>query len=328
MALSEFGLIAQFFSDICPAAAAGIEPVLGVGDDCALLALSPGHQLAVSVDTLVNGVHFPPDAPAAQLAWRALAVSISDLAAMGASPLGFTLALTLPAADGDWLREFSRGLRAAAEHYAIPLIGGDTTRGPLSLSLQVHGQLPAGQALCRRGARVGDRVYVSGSLGDSALALRCLIAPTDIPTVALSAPQQTFLLQRYYRPEARLALGEALRAVASAAIDISDGLLADLGHIAKASAVAICVDSEYLPLSPVMTAVCERRRALMMALSGGDDYELAFCVAPERVPAVAALAETLGLPLSCIGEVLAGEGVSCRSGPDNLLPGASGYQHF
>jgi thiamine-monophosphate kinase len=311
--LSEFDLIARFF-DVQALTGSPNNPSipLSIGDDCALLMPSPGCQLAISVDTLVAGAHFLPEAPAEQLAWRALAVSVSDLAAMGACPLGFTLALTLPSADSDWLEAFSRGLAAAAQHYKIALVGGDTTRGPLSMTLQVMGEVPVGGALRRDGAQVGDAVYVSGHLGAAHVALDYLSAVSSD-----YAP----LLQAYYQPSSCIDLGLALRGIASAAIDVSDGLLADLGHIAKRSGVAIAVDSAQLPIHPLVKSLCDPPRTIEAAAIGGDDYQLAFCVPPHLV----ATLESLPFVVTRIG--------SCRSGDssvylDDRRVTAGGYQHF
>lgn len=270
-ALDEFSLIRRFFTFDDGLQGAAREALqLGVGDDCALLALPPGSELAISVDTQLPDVHFPADALPADIASRALRCAASDLAAMGATPLGFTLALSLPSVDVAWLVAFSDGLRRAATELGCPLIGGDTTRGPLTLSVQVHGAVPAGQALRRSGAQVGDDVWVSGSLGDGAAALAQLQHRTPF-----SAEHVAYLHQRFYSPEVDFALAEALRGVATAAIDISDGLLADLAHLCRASAVAACLDAACLPLSAPLQLL-PFAQAMRWALTGGDDYRLCF----------------------------------------------------
>ena len=229
----EFSLIARYFSSL----GRGEAVDLSVGDDCAILRLRQGERLATSTDTLVPGVHFPEDAFPEDIGFRAVAVAVSDLAAMGARPIGMTLALTLPVLDDFWLNAFSQGLAAAVSAFNIPLVGGDTTRGPLTMTVQVMGAVPEGEALMRGGARVGDGVYVSGTLGDAAGAL-AFMEDNWQP----KAEHAEYLLARFYRPSPRLELGWALLGVASSAIDISDGLMADAGHIAAASGVAIVVD--------------------------------------------------------------------------------------
>lgn len=319
--MGEFELIRRHFLPLGPAplAAGGHGVALGIGDDCALLDLAAGQQLALSIDTAVAGVHFPHDADPEAVAQRSLRVALSDLAAAGAEPLGFTLALTLPRADDAWLTAFARGLAGASATYHCPLIGGDTTKGPLTISIQVHGSLPRGRMLTRSGAAPADQVLVSGTLGDARAALDVLQEPAPSPA----------LLARYWYPEPRLALGTALRGLASAAIDISDGLLADLGHIAAASGVAIRLDAEALPLSPALTAAVTAATARGYALSGGDDYELAVCVPPAQLDEARRRAAALGCPLTRIGEVEAGSGLRCvdRTG-QALDPGTTGYQHF
>lgn len=325
--LTEFDVIGQFFSGIgfTSSAATAADSVieLGMGDDCALLSLAAGQQLALSIDTLVAGRHFPHHAPADELAWRALAVSVSDLAAMGAKPLAFTLALTLPAIKLSWLQAFSNGLRAAADFYRIALIGGDTTQGPLSISLQVHGSVAAGTALNRAGAQAGDSIFVSGSLGDAAAALALLNKNT------VTDAAEKYLLARYYRPQARIELGLELVSLANAAIDISDGLLADLEHIAKASGLAARVDSWKVPLSSELNAIVSPEQALHYALTGGDDYELCFTAAAEQRQSILALSDRVGVAITEIGSLLPGAGVSCLNQQgDQLDFDQLGFQHF
>jgi thiamine-monophosphate kinase len=321
--MGEFDLIARYFANIGPTDLTP-EVSLGIGDDCALLSVPAGQQLALSIDTLVAGRHFPATAAADDIARRALAVSVSDLAAMGATPKAFTLAISLPTVDTDWLAAFSRGLREAADHYAIALIGGDTTQGPLSLTLQVHGLVPASAALRRSAAMPGDSIYVSGYLGDAAAALAVIEN-----RLSVTAEQCHYLCARFYQPEARTVLGQALLGVAHAAIDISDGLLADLQHIAKASQVAAYVDSHCLPLSPVLSAVLPATQALDCALSGGDDYELCFTAAADQHQQLMALSQQLQLPISRIGQISSGSGVHCVDAAGRSLTSTrKGYQHF
>lgn len=283
---------------------------LSVGDDCAILRLQPGERLATSVDTLVEGVHFPQDMFPEDLAFRAVSVAASDLAAMGARPLGMTVALTLPQVDELWLNAFSQGLGQAVSEYDLPLVGGDTTRGPLAISVQVLGGVPPNDALLRGGAQVGDAVYVSGTLGDSAAALAFMNGEWRPKPLHAEA-----LLERYNRPRARIPLGMSLLGRATAAIDISDGLLADAGHMASASGVSIHIDTNRLPLSAAILSHESAENVLNWALAGGDDYELCFCLAPEE-----------DVPETCtrIGEVRQGEGV--HTGLSIDIP--PGYQHF
>lgn len=317
--MGEFELIRRYFaSAACAAGGEGI--ALGIGDDCALLQPAPGEQLAVSTDTLVAGVHFPQVCDPFLLGQRALAVSASDLAAMGAAPLGFTLALTLPAADADWLQQLAAGLNAMARRCGLALVGGDTTRGPLSLTLTVFGRLPAGAALRRSGARPGDLLCVGGSLGDAAGALPLVLGQRSDEGAEAAA-----LLDHYWAPPPQFALGLALRGRASAALDVSDGLLADCGHIAAASGVALWLEAGRVPLSPALQALYPHDQALGLALSGGDDYRLAFTLPPHQLDAVQAAWPALAV----IGRVEAGHGVHLLDADGRERPQpAQGYQHF
>lgn len=316
--MGEFELIRRYFAAApCARAAEGV--VLGIGDDCALLQPAAGQQLAVSTDTLVAGVHFPVLCDPFLLGQRALAVSVSDLAAMGAESLGFTLALTLPDAEPAWLESFAKGLSQMAAQCGIALVGGDTTRGSLSLTLTVFGQVPAGQALIRGGARPGDLLCVGGTLGDGAGAL-----PLVLGEQAATGRDGEYLLQRYWAPQPQLALGQWLRDKATAALDVSDGLLADCGHLALASSVALRVELEHLPLSPALRGVAGAR-ALEHALAGGDDYRLVFTLPPELLPALRAQWPEAGV----IGRALVGQGVQVIDGQGHRIePPRAGYQHF
>ncbi len=306
MPLDEFSLIRRYFSR----QGQGPAVDLAVGDDCAILELEPGERLAASVDTMVEGVHFPSETAARHIAWRAVGAAASDLAAMGARPLGMTLALTLPRADEAWLQAFSDGVAEVSAHCELPLVGGDTTRGPLTVSVQVLGALPPDRALLRRGAAVGDRVCVSGTLGDAAGALAVLRGEWRP-----DPGHAHYLLERFNRPTPRLDLGRALLGRASAAIDISDGLLADAGHIARASGVRLRLEPGQLPLSAALRSHPEANQALRWALAGGDDYELCFCLP---------VGETLPQGCTAVGAVEAGAGVDCGGGFD--IP--AGYTHF
>lgn len=303
---SEFELIYRHFAHY----GAGPDVVLSVGDDCAILNLAPGEQFVTSVDTVVEGVHFLPDTFPEDLGFRAVSVAASDLAAMGARPIGMTIALTLPEADEFWLHAFSQGIGQAVSAYQLPLVGGDTTRGPLTITVQVLGAVPAGQGLLRSGAQVGDQVYVSGTLGDAAAGLALLNGEWR------TSPEATeYLVERYTRPRARLELGQALLGRATAAIDISDGLLQDAGHIAAASGVALHINHLRLPFSEALNTHSNPKTALGWALGGGDDYELCFTLPPGDNPPAGC---------TCIGDVQAGEGIHTELA-ENIV---NGFQHF
>jgi len=306
MPTSEFDLIYRYFSSL----GAGPAVDLSVGDDCAILRLEPNERLATSVDTMVEGVHFPEDMFPEDIGFRAVSVAVSDLAAMGARPIGMTVALTLPEADEFWINTFSQGLAQAVSEYKLPLVGGDTTRGPLTISVQVMGALPADKALLREGAQVGDLVYVSGTLGDAAGALAFLNGEWHPEPDAAE-----FLLQRFHRPRARVELGRELLGKATSAIDISDGLLADAGHIAAASGVSIDIECGRVPLSSALNSHPDSESKLKWALSGGDDYELCLTLPEEATT-----------PEGCtrIGRVTKGHGVKV----DQDIDFTAGYQHF
>lgn len=277
MPLGEFDLIARYFKR--PAT----RSPLGVGDDCALLAPAPGMQLAVSSDMLVEGRHFLSTVEPARLGHKALAVNLSDLAACGAKPLAFTLALALPAVDEPWLEGFSRGLFALADAHGCELVGGDTTRGPLNICITVFGEVPAGAALLRSGARAGDDIWVSGTLGDARLALEVFRG-----TLSLSAGQFDHARSRMEQPTPRVALGQALRGIASSAVDVSDGLVGDLGHILQGSGVGATLDAD-AAMGTVVASESSGLSAQVLrgcALSGGDDYELVFTAPPASRAAV------------------------------------------
>jgi thiamine-monophosphate kinase len=317
--MGEFELIRHFFA-AAPCAQGGEGVALGIGDDCALLAVPVGEQLAVSTDTLVAGVHFTDPCEPFLLGQRSLAVAVSDLAAMGATPVAFTLALTLPTVTADWLQAYARGLNLMAQQCGVALVGGDTTRGPLSLTVTVFGRVPAGSALTRSGARVGDLLCVGGELGNAAGALPLVLGERTAPA-AIADP----LLAHYWSPQPQLALGQALRGRATAALDISDGLLADCGHIALASKVGIEVERHRLPLSNALVALLGQSGAEKAALSGGDDYVLAFTLPSVEWPRL--LAE--GWPVHVIGQVVPGQGVVLRdTDGQDITPPTRGYQHF
>jgi thiamine-monophosphate kinase len=315
--LGEFELIERFFTR--PARRA----TLGVGDDCALLQTTPGTTLAVSTDMLVEGRHFLSTVPADRLAHKALAVNLSDLAACGAQPVAFTLALALPRADEAFLAAFARGLFALADREACELIGGDTTRGPLTVCVTVFGELPVGAALLRTGARPGDDLYVSGTLGDARLALESFRG-----NVALDAPAFAHVRHAMELPTPRTALGIRLRGLATSAIDVSDGLTGDLGHVLQQSGVAAAVDVDALPRSAVLAAQpIELQRECLLA--GGDDYELVFTALPSRRDAVAAAGASAGTTVTRIGRIEAGAGLRLvdRAG-ESVTSRFGSFDHF
>lgn len=291
MPLGEFELIARYFTRPVRKA------VLGIGDDCALLAPRPGMQLAVSSDMLVEGRHFLSTVAPDRLGHKALAVNLSDLAACGAEPLGFTLALALPRADEAFLEGFARGLFGLADAHAIDLVGGDTTQGPLNVCITVFGEVPTGRALLRSGARPGDDLYVSGTVGDARLALEAFRG-----TVALEGHVFDAVRVAMEKPQPRVALGIALRGIATSAIDVSDGLLGDLGHILQRSEVGATVQADAVPRS---AALAERPLAWQRecTLAGGDDYELLFTAAPADSVRVREAAARAATPVTCIGRI-------------------------
>ena len=324
----EFELIRRHFTrpvrHAALGGAIGAEPVvLGVGDDCALLRVAPGMQLAVSSDMLVEGRHFLSTVAPDRLGHKALAVNLSDLAACGAQPLAFTLALSMPRVDDGWLAGLSKGLFALADEHQIELVGGDTTAGPLNLCITAFGQVPPGQALLRSGAHVGDELWVSGRLGDARLALEVFRGAVDLPGDGFEAVRLAM-----ETPTPRVALGVALRGVASAAIDLSDGLIGDLGHVLRASAVGAVVDADAIPRSAVLAAM---PRALQheCLLAGGDDYELLFAAPPSRHDAVRDAGRACGVAVTRIGRIEAGVALRLVDAGGTPLPGTwRGFDHF
>ena len=325
--MSEFDLIRRYFTRVTP----GVE--LGVGDDAALLRVNSGMELAVSTDMLVSGTHFLPDADPFLLGHKTLAVNLSDLAAMGAQPRWSLLSLSLSDANESWLKEFSKGFFALADQHGVELIGGDTTRGPLNLCVTIMGEVPQGAALRRSGAQPGDDIWVSGRLGDAALALACLqgkvlLSERDFSSCALALHQ----------PMPRVALGLALRGVAHSAIDISDGLMADLGHILECSQVGAEIQFDVLPVSGTLrslslgTSVASAGGGGLVQrcmLAGGDDYELCFTVPVEHRGAVQAISNRMNLPLTRIGAIVAGNSCIVRTAGGCIINiEESGYDHF
>jgi thiamine-monophosphate kinase len=326
-ALTEFELIDRFFRrpESSTDDARGI--VLGIGDDAALLAPTPGNQLAASVDMLVSGRHFFANVEPEALGHKVLAVNLSDMAAMGATPRWALLAGALPDADPQWLKGFARGFFALAAVHRVDLVGGDTTRGPLNLCVTLLGEVPAGKALLRSGALAGDSIWLSGALGDASLALA-----HHAGRVVLSADEAAACWNALLRPTPRVALGIQLRGLASAAIDVSDGLVGDLGHVLEASKVGAVLELAAIPRSKALDrqlASSARDIALQCLLAGGDDYELCFTAAPSHDPRVVALATQLGLALRRVGTIAAEPGLVVKDSSGRpLAPLPRAYDHF
>ncbi|HEY7772570.1 MAG TPA: thiamine-phosphate kinase [Marinagarivorans sp.] len=317
--MDEFALIRQHFAK----AIVSSDVALGIGDDCALLIPPPNKQLAVSMDTLVAGTHFLEGTAARHLATRALATALSDLAAMGAEPLWFTLGLTLPSADHDWVGEFCESLLNFADEHHCHLVGGDITRGPLTITVQVHGAVDASKAMRRSGAKPDDIIYVTGTLGDGAAALAVL---TQNFTVRRSS--QEYLQQRFYRPTPRLREGQMLASIASAAIDISDGLYADLGHICHASGVGAMINVNRLPMSEHWRSSVSLDKALTWAISGGDDYELCFTVPRDYINTLEQWIRQERIQATAIGKITANTDILMVNKGKAMEIDVEGYKHF
>jgi thiamine-monophosphate kinase len=316
--ITEFDLIGRFFSPPTR------QTLLAGGDDAALVTVSPGTVLAVSTDLLVCGRHFREDADAAGIGHKSLAVNLSDMAAMGARPRWFTLSLALPAVDERWVGDFIGGLLALADAHEIDLIGGDTTRGPLAICIQIMGEVEPGTALLRSRARAGDDLWVSGTLGDAALALA--EARGDIE---LAPAQRALARARLDRPQPRVALGLALTGLAHACIDVSDGLVADVGHVAARSGVGAVIEWDRVPLSSETSGLRDHPAMQQAALGGGDDYELAFTAAVARRADVGGLSVRLGLALTRLGRIEAGAGVRVVDGSGRpMVLAEAGFDHF
>ena len=314
----EFDLIARHFTR--PAANA----VLGVGDDCALVDVTNGMDLAVSTDTMVSGTHFFPDVDPENLGHKALAVNLSDMAAMGALPYWAMLALTVPNVDHAWLAAFAKGFFDLAQEYNVSLIGGDTTRGPLTLTVTIMGEVPAGAALRRSSAKAGNDIWVSGNVGDAALAVAHRHG-----RVVLEEADYREAVMRLYEPTPRVALGQALRGLATSAIDISDGLLADLTHICRLSGVGATVELPLVPVSSIGAKHLSTPEGRTAIVSGGDDYELCFTAHPNSRESIEELADVLGHPLTRIGQVKRGKGVSLLGADGKAVKvDGRGYDHF
>jgi len=323
--LGEFELIRRYFTRNAAARGSELGVVLGVGDDAALLALPDDAELAASVDTLVAGRHFPQDTDARSIGHRALAVNLSDMAAMGATPAWATLALTLPRADGEWLERFSAGFLGLADAAGVALVGGDTTQGPLTVSVQILGHVARGTALRRSGARAGDLLAVTGTLGDAGAGLALRSVP---PAAGSDSGAVRELIRRFDYPEARVSFGSAARGIATAAMDLSDGLVGDLPKLAFASGLAAHIEIERLPLSNALRAAASSVQARDWALAAGDDYELLLAVPAARYGELEAAAGRLNLKLTAVGELNSGSGVTWSLNGRDFLPAAKGYDHF
>lgn len=319
---SEFDIIRRYFKRPVTNA------VLGAGDDAALISVPAGAELAISTDTLVSGRHFFADADPYRLGYKSLAVNLSDMAAMGAKPRWALLALTLPEElvnqNTAWLAEFSQGFFTLADRYHVELIGGDTTAGPLNIGIQIIGEVAAGKALRRSGAQPGDDIWVSGKLGDAALALR-----HELQQITLEPEEIAQCLPSLLTPVARVELGQRLIGLAHSAIDISDGLVADLGHILAASEKAACINMTDIPCSAVLRKYWQQTTAIDCLLAGGDDYELCFTAAKTKRREIEKLSVELTLPLARIGEIYSGAGLTVKDAQGNAMTlDSKGYDHF
>jgi thiamine-monophosphate kinase len=316
MAAHEFAIIERYFKSLS-GNSEGV--VLGSGDDCAVLSVPEGMELCVSTDTLVEGVHFLPDAAAELVAARTMGANLSDLAAMGARPHSFLLAITMPSADERWLEAFSETLRSLISEYRVPLVGGNLSKGQLAVTITIMGTAPESEAVRRTSAAVGDDIYVTGTLGDAARGLELL----------RDGESGGFLVSRYAAPTPRLEAGERLRQVARAMIDISDGLYSDLGHIVEASHCGAIIDGTQLPLSGELVDSVGEDSATRLALFAGDDYELCFTASPDDANQIADLSEEIALPITRVGTVVEGdELVALDQHNQPIEHGGVGYQHF
>jgi len=315
---SEFDLIRQYFTRPMR------QTALGVGDDAALLAPSAGMAMMVAADMLVAGTHFLPDADPYQLGWKSLAVNLSDMAAMGALPKWATLAIAMPSADESWVEPFAAGFFACADKYQVDLIGGDTTRGPLAISVQIMGEVRANQVLLRSGAQAGDEVWVSGKLGDAALALAALQG-----RLALNSEELDACLPALHMPQPRVELGLLLNIMVHSAIDVSDGLLADLGHILEASGMGAEISLRHIPCSDIARSRLTDPGVQQMVLAGGDDYELCFTAPAKNHAEIAKMATLIGVSLTRIGTITAGSGLLVRGLDNEILDiKKMGFDHF
>jgi thiamine-monophosphate kinase len=314
----EFSLIKRYFQR---KAKQRPDVMMGIGDDAAILKIPQGELLAAAIDTMVAGVHFPEKTSPFDIGYKALAVNLSDLAAMGAAPAWLTLALTMPQSDSDWLQAFADGLFLLANKFDMQLVGGDTTRGPLTISIQAHGFVKPDDIIYRHGAKAGDQVYVSGTLGDAGLGLLAVTQQKQ-----LHDHDKNFILQRLNRPQPRVELGMALRGIASSAIDVSDGLIADLRHILDASQVGAVIHAENLPLSSALKNNLTNEEAVKLALTSGDDYELCFTIPKSREQEFLSKINSLSVPCTRIGDIISQPELQVNGYHGEIS--TTGYQHF
>lgn len=319
--MKEFDLIGRYFSN---SGHKRKDVVIGIGDDCAVTTVPENQQLAVTTDTLVSGVHFLSDAPAKSVAYKTVAVNLSDLAAMGAEPAWISLSLSLPEVDETWLDEFAAGLYELTQYYSVQLIGGDTVKGPMALTITAQGFIPPGSELTRSSAKPGDWVYVTGTLGDAGAGLDILKNALNV-----SGEAKDVLINRHYFPTPRVAVGTAIRRIATSCIDISDGLLSDLKHILKASECGANIHVERLPLSRALTSAVTPEQAIEYALSAGDDYELIFTVGEEQRGSLETSLASTNVKATCIGQLTGQAGVlSLMHNNEKFTPkNPSGYEH-
>jgi len=319
--VKEFDLIGRYFSN---SGHKRKDVVIGIGDDCAVTTVPENQQLAVTTDTLVSGVHFLNDAPAKSVAYKAVAVNLSDLAAMGAEPAWISLSLSLPEVDETWLDEFAAGLYELTQYYSVELIGGDTVKGPMALTITAQGFIPPGSELTRSNAKPGDWVYVTGTLGDAGAGLDILKNALNV-----SGEAKDVLINRHYFPTPRVAVGTAIRRIATSCIDISDGLLSDLKHILKASECGAKIHVDRLPLSRALTSAVSPEQAIEYALSAGDDYELIFTVGEEQRGSLETSLASTNVKATCIGQLTGQAGVlSLMHNNEKFTPqNPSGYEH-
>jgi thiamine-monophosphate kinase len=319
--MKEFDLIQTYFASLTPP---NPQLILGIGDDAAIWRPSPNKDLIMTVDTLHVNRHFLPECPPSSIAHKALAVNLSDCAAMGAKPLGYLLSLSMPNSDERWLDDFSRGLQAISNTYGVVLMGGDTTQGPLSVSITLIGEVDPGTAIRRRGATVGEDIYVSGSVGLASFGLMMLREHRHFPETIYDE-----IVQAYREPTPQVALGQALKGIASSCIDISDGLAADLKHILTESQVGASLVLEAIPMSKIVEEYADPEPALFCATAGGDDYQLIFTAPAEKRDVVLALSQQINIPLTRIGQITPGQELICRrSNGESVDLGRFGWEHF
>ncbi len=331
---SEFQVIQRYFNqnkDCSTSINQGI--IKGIGDDAAVINVSEQSKLVVSMDTLISGVHFPEITEAFDIGYKALAVNLSDLAAMGASPSWFTLALTLPDTNSAWLNDFSRGLFELAEHYKIALVGGDTTKGPLSITIQIAGYVSEDTIMYRSGAQIDDDIYVTGYLGDAGAGLSLInnsLINNNVnrDTVNLSDAAQHYLVSRLNRPSPRVSVGELIREFSTACIDISDGLMADLNHITDLSHCGALINVENLPISNELSQTKFDDSNIELALNSGDDYELCFCASDKFKNTIKKISDNLDVPITKIGKIVQENSIQCYLNNNIYEPKNTGYEHF